>query len=1854
MLKGRRIVVLFIMIILIIAGCSQKEESDVQSLLSDKQSSGELSIQSESTVPQTDNQQTEHQVNSHQRVVYTKLQSWNGTKDYYEIAFNLPLSEAISSADFPKYLELSPRTKGTFEKIEDKIVRFYPTERFLGDTNYKIKIDQAVLLAGEYPKLELSFYNASPIIDLGQVSLLPGSKVNEYSLEFVIDHFRGRYLDSDYKEGIIVKLGSKKINIAKIKYDNSGEMLLETAPFTASEDQVFVISTNEKTFKNKNNILPYYANSIKEMRKFVFQQISTVTDKEGNARIEVTFSKNLDNEQSLTGLITVKDHQELAVSSSKFMNKVILTGNFKLNKDYTVELKAGIKAADNSVMAETKEETIHTYNRDRSIEFADKGIFISSLNNNAVNLKVVNYPEFEYQLWAVQVENIAEMIHNLNLFAYANTSPQDYYRNENLHWYGQQIKSGTVTSGVLTDKDCFIKLDLGKVASSDPNKIYILNLTGKVDKDDKLQIPRNYNYYYSDIQVSKMLLFTDLAVSAKAFKDKVLVNVVDVLDGSPIKRATVELRANNNVLLASGTTNRKGELTLDKLTKALDSDQFFIVAKRKGSIGFLASEAMYLDNTKFKVERDYSQDEYKLEAFSDRDSYRPGETVNLLVMLRDRDNKLVKEDLPLIVTVYDPRNSKISAEKITNYTAGFANYKFLTQANSNTGSWRFEVEFGNQKQFVEFTIETFVPERINLTVKTDKESYNYKDKNLNLTLKSNYLFGNPLVGANCNINIEFNHDYNFGQKNFSEYSFMDELATVDYSIFTQGQEFVSDENGLIQSSFKLLTKKESNHPYLVNLNTKLTEEGGRPIERNSILPVSPLKEYIGLSNNRYLNPQAGSYKVPVVLVDDSGQSLAKGSKVDFVIYGKRGSWWWDYDYNYRASYKKSESTAVISQGTVTIGKDKYITFTPQTSDFHLFIVEAKIQGTADYEINHKYFNSYWGDNSEITEDNSLELKADKDEYQVGETVKVSIPGSKDSKIYLTVVKKDKVLKQEIIEIKNNKDYIYEFSTDATMTPNVFVDVRVVQGQKDRKNDLPLRLYGIIPIKIIDKASKLEIKLEVPDRISSDSKLTGKIDVGVKKKTQYIVSIVDQGLINRTNYSIPNPWNLFYGNEGYFAQDYDNYSYFVNAQNLEIMRTIMIGGGRDFLQMYDEESLNGSAAKELNRLQETGVQRFKPVSYFLGILETDSKGKGEFSVNVADYIGALKVTVIAVNEQAFGQAIEHVIVKDDIIALPTFPRVLSPNDVFEIPVSVVIDPKISSNVEIELVTKGLVEITSKSKQVIPQGESRALLIFPAKVKDNIGKAEFTLRIVSKEFVSQKKVEVGIRLPSAYQTESQILSFTGEEITFSIPELGYGNSSKAYLSFTQGFEFDADQHLRNSISYPYGGAVMKTATTFVQLLLGDFIKDVNLRKELDANINAYFQTIVKYNKQGLWQWEGDWQEDENRKILNAYALHTCLIAKQKGYNINDFVYSEILSFLMKAHKNNSSIKFEDAYQLFVLALAGKPNIAVLNYYNEQKSITVESTAKTMLEMAYRESGFDIKDLTKDLKAKVTIQINDKSFNNLEPNEDVALALELYYNSTYNNRDEKQKAVNRATALALAKKMQIPSYWNHYDKGWNLFALAAFVSTLPKDYQNYKTAELEVTVAGKTTKLKVTDSFIMDLSAHKKKEVKIKALTPNAKGVTITVNNVFVPKLEDTKSTSNKLSVIVIYTDLNGNTLDVSSLKQGETFIAEIRTIPQLENTEFATTFILPSGWEFSSQKDDFNDYDRNNMTGRPNYIDSRDDRIIMYGKKEMYPSIIHKCKIHTVTKGKFMMPATISEDIYHPEIQGIIKGKVVEVK
>ena len=72
---------------------------------------------------------------------------------------------------------------------------------------------------------------------------------------------------------------------------------------------------------------------------------------------------------------------------------------------------------------------------------------------------------------------------------------------------------------------------------------------------------------------------------------------------------------------------------------------------------------------------------------------------------------------------------------------------------------------------------------------------------------------------------------------------------------------------------------------------------------------------------------------------------------------------------------------------------------------------------------------------------------------------------------------------------------FNFPVLANYTPNVFVNISLLQKHSQTINDLPIRMYGSIPMLVHDPATKLAPEITLADELRPES--TAKINVKEK-------------------------------------------------------------------------------------------------------------------------------------------------------------------------------------------------------------------------------------------------------------------------------------------------------------------------------------------------------------------------------------------------------------------------------------------------------------------------------------------------------------------------------------------------------------------------------------------------------------------------------------------------------------------------------------------------------------------------------------------------------------------------------------
>ena len=185
------------------------------------------------------------------------------------------------------------------------------------------------------------------------------------------------------------------------------------------------------------------------------------------------------------------------------------------------------------------------------------------------------------------------------------------------------------------------------------------------------------------------------------------------------------------------------------------------------------------------------------------------------------------------------------------------------------------------------------------------------------------------------------------------------------------------------------------------------------------------------------------------------------------------------------------------------------------------------------------------------------LKATADSYQVGEKIVVTFPANDKAKALVTVEANDKVLQTMFLENLGQEGKV-EINATAEMIPNVYVYVALIQPH-DADNDLPIRLYGVVPVKVEDKKLQLQPSITVPETANTKKTLEVKVSEANKQAMTYTLAIVDEGILGLTNYSTPNPYGYFNSKQSLRVRTWDNYNSVIDAFSGELGSIYAIGG-----------------------------------------------------------------------------------------------------------------------------------------------------------------------------------------------------------------------------------------------------------------------------------------------------------------------------------------------------------------------------------------------------------------------------------------------------------------------------------------------------------------------------------------------------------------------------------------------------------------------------------------------------------------------------------------------------------------------
>ena len=799
-----------------------------------------------------------------------------------------------------------------------------------------------------------------------------------------------------------------------------------------------------------------------------------------------------------------------------------------------------------------------------------------------------------------------------------------------------------------------------------------------------------------------------------------------------------------------------------------------------------------------------------------------------------------------------------------------------------------------------------------------------------------------------------------------------------------------------------------------------------------------------------------------------------------------------------------------------------------------------------------------------------------------------------------------------------------------MAPNIYLHVTLIQPHAQTENDLPIRLYGIVPLKIYDPGTLLNPQLKMANALVPEKKVELKVSESNGKAMSYTVAVVDEGLLDITNFQTPDAWSHFYKREAIGVKTWDIYDHVIGAYGGRLERLLAIGGGDAEFEDEDKKSDN----------------RFRPVVQFMGPYFLKAGETKSHSFIMPQYIGSVKTMVVAGKDGTYGKVDKATPVVQPLMVLGTLPRVAGPGEKIKLPVNLFKYKEGINDASVMVETSGVIKLVGSKNKQVALDNSTTTEFFDLEVDRTLGKGKVTITAKSGKYSSSHEINIESRSPNPPETRSITQAIApGKTFNGSVDIFGMPATNDAVLEIATVPQINMESRLQYLIRYPHGCIEQITSSVFPQLSLDKVVQLSDQQKiEIEQNIKAGIKRISTFQTfgGGLSYWPGSSQANE---WGSNYAYHFLVEAEKRGYSVPGNLMSKLRKFQnnrakswVKGAKNYNDDMIQ-TYRLFTLALAGDPALGTMNRMVNMKSLSVQSNWK--LAAAYAIMGRT--STANELLTKAGTQgpRYDYRYTYGSPDRDLAMLLETYvYLKDFNAGFKVFKQ--------LATKLVSDRWMSTQTTAYGLLAAGKFLS---EQTQSNK-MDAAVKFNGKTENRK-TNLPIMKESLNTLTKSKAVSITNKGSGtlyLTMITKGTPFPGAEE--AANNGIKVNVTYRDQNGSGLDVSSLKQGQGFEATVKVTNQNPTgflKDVALSQIFPSGWELENERlnnDDFSNTDFD-------FQDIRDDRIYTYFDLNRGAVKTVKVKLTATYAGSYYLPGVLAEAMYDASIAGKTEGKWIEV-
>ena len=1353
--------------------------------------------------------------------------------------------------------------------------------------------------------------------------------------------------------------------------------------------------------------------------------------------------------------------------------------------------------------------------------------------------------------------------------------------------------------------------------------------------------PCHPSYYMNSDRIAACNVFaSNLGMIVKRNSlNKLWIAVSNILDTKPIGKAQVT--AYNFQLQPIGKGETNGDGFVEITPKGVP---FIIVAeseKQKAYVRVVDGEEQSV--SRFDVGGKDIQKGLKGFIYGERGVWRPGDTLHISFILEDRE-KRIPDKHPVALEIYNPRGQFYTKMISTQGMNGFYTFDVPTQATDPTGLWNAYIKVGGTTFHKGLRIETIKPNRLKINLALPK-ILQATDKDVYAPLTSTWLTGATASKLKAKIEMSLSK-VNTQFKNYGQYIF-NNPATNFTTIKTDVFDGTLDAEGKVSVTLKVPTATEAPGMLNATFTTRVFEPGGDASIYTQTIPFSPFTSYVGIN----LNQPKGKYietdkdhVFDIVTVNTQGQ-LVNRTNLEYKIYRIGWSWWWENSGESFGTYINNSSITPVASGNLqTRGGKASFKFRVDYPSWGRYLVYVKDKESGHATGGTVYIDwPEWRGRSSKTDPSGIKMLAfslNKDSYEIGETATAIIPAAAGGRALVSIENGSTVLRQEWIEVSNGGDTKYTFKITPEMTPNVYLHISLLQPHAQTVNDLPIRMYGVVPVFVTNSQTVLQPQIQMPEVLRPETNFNVTVSEKSGKPMTYTLAIVDDGLLDLTNFKTPDPWNDFYSREALGIRTWDMYDNVLGASSGSYSSLFSTGG---------DATLKPADAK---------ANRFKPVVKFIGPFYL-GKGKSQtHTLKLPMYVGSVRAMVVAGQDGAYGNAEKTAFVRTPLMMLSTLPRVLSIQEEITVPVNIFAMENQVKNVTVSLqVSGGGVQIVGANQQSLKFTQpGDQLVFFTLKTGSKTGKATIHLTANGGGQQTKETIEIDVRNPNPVVTlrNSQwIEAGQSKELSYNLSSSSTNNQIKLEVSRIPSV--DISRRFDFLYNYQHHCTEQLTSKALPLLFVAQFKTiDKTEAEKIKTNVQEAIRQI--YGRQlpngGFVYWPGNAVADE---WISSYAGMFLTLAQEKGYAVHANVLNKWKRFQRAAAQNwrmpqeasgwqQWQSELQQAFRLYTLALAGVPEYGAMNRMKEQTGLSIQ--AKWRLAAAYALTG-KMKP-AEELVYNVETTVNPYSSMNQiygSSDRDEAMILETLILMN-RERDALQQA------KVVSKNLSQEDWFSTQSTAFALMAMGRLAEKLSGTLDFVWSWNDKQQPAVKSAKA-VFEKEIA--TTPKSGTVSVKNQGKGALSVDLITRTQL---LNDTlPAISDNLRMDIRYANLNGTPLSVNDIIQGTDFMA-ITSISNISGTSdytnLALTHIIPSGWEIYNERmvapktENVAADGSGQSVSKYSYQDIRDDRVLTYFNLRRGETKVFTVRLQATYAGNFILPAVQCEAMYDVNVQARSKA------